>query len=77
MLAHRKWTKERDPPKIGEVVYITTPTGGRHGVVEELHASDDGLVRSITVRTRAPGEKTFRVTHQGIQNVIRIQEEEA
>ena len=72
MLAHRKWTKETEPPAIGEVVYITSPAGGRMGIVEELNKSKDGLVRSAVIKTRSQTERTFRLTTQGVQNLIRL-----
>ena len=51
----RKWTREVEPPRIGEIVLLNSPSTNRNrwplAIVERLERSADGLIRTVVLRT--------------------------
>ena len=73
-----KWFKTDEHLKIGDVVLFRKTEGSliagryQYGIVEEVHFSADGLVRSATIRYRNSTEDVDRTTNRAVRSLVVI-----
>ena len=73
-----KWFRTDEHLKVGDVVLFVkdesslTSGGYRYGMVESISRSDDGHIRSVTVRYRNSTETVDRTTIRAVRSLIVI-----
>ena len=73
-----KWFKTDKHLKVGDIVLFNQDDGSfaagqyKYGIVEKVHASSDGLVRSATIRYRNASENVDRTTTRAVRSLIVI-----
>ena len=77
-----KWQQRHRNVKVNDICLIRykskVRSSYRLGRVTEIHTSDDGLVRKVTLQYRLPTEKTFRTVDrvvQGIAVIVPVEEQ--
>ena len=72
-----KWFTTDQHLKVGDVVLYNKGEGSfvglyKYGIVEEVHRSDDGRIRSVTIRYRNSNEEVNRTTIRAVRSLVVI-----
>ena len=73
-----KWYKNDEHLKVGDIVLFNKVVGSliagayQYGVVEEVHMSADGHIRSVTIRYRNSTEAVNRTTTRAVRSLVVI-----
>jgi hypothetical protein len=72
-----KWFKTDEHLKVGDIVLYNKGEGSfvglyKYGIVEEVHRSDDGRIRSVTIRYRNANEDVNRTTVRAVRSLVVI-----
>jgi hypothetical protein len=75
-LRQQKWKQEKRDLKVGDIVLRKDETAAgqtyKYARVIKVHVSTDGLVRSVDIEYRLPGEMTFRTTTRPVHKLVTI-----
>ena len=73
-----KWYKTDEHLKVGDIVLFRKTEGSivagryQYGIVNEVHVSSDGRIRSATIRYRNATEDIDRTTNRAVRSLVVI-----